>query len=344
MPISTIPPLNRCLEAQIQAKIDGKTKPPGALGQLETLAKQVALVQGSLNPQLTNPHLIVFAGDHGVAREGVSPYPQEITAQMVLNFVRGGAAINVFCRQNGIQLKVVDAGVNADFDPNLPIIHQKVAKGTANFLHEAAMSALQCQEALEAGAELLRKIHTATQCNVIGFGEMGIGNTSSASMLMSEICGLSLEKCVGRGTGHDDDGLQRKLNVLQAAQEKQQLSAQAADALQVLKTFGGFEIAQMCGAMQEAAALGMLVLVDGFIASAAFLVAQAMQPNLMDYAVFCHRSAEQGHRLLLEYLQAQPLLDLGLRLGEGTAAALAYPLLQNALAFLGEMAEFGDLG
>jgi nicotinate-nucleotide--dimethylbenzimidazole phosphoribosyltransferase len=344
MTISTIPPIDRSLEAQIQAKIEGKTKPPGSLGQLESLAKQAALVQGTLNPQLTSPHLIVFAGDHGIALEGVSPYPPEVTAQMVLNFVRGGAAINVFCRQNGINLKVVDAGVNADFAPDLPIVHQKVAKGTANFLHAPAMSAAQCQQAMEWGASLVRQIQAETHSKVIGFGEMGIGNTSAASLLMSEICGLPLEQCVGRGTGHDDEGLQRKLNTLKAAQEKHHLPAHSAPAFQVLQTFGGFEIAQMCGAMQEAAALGMLILVDGFIASAAFLVAHAMQANVIDYAIFCHRSAEQGHRLMLQYLKAEPLLDLGLRLGEGTAAALAYPLLQNAVAFFNEMAEFSDLG
>jgi nicotinate-nucleotide--dimethylbenzimidazole phosphoribosyltransferase len=259
---------------------------------------------------------------------------------MVYNFVRGGAAINVFCRQHDLQLKVVDAGVNHDFPADLPIVHQKIAHGTQNYLEAPAMSTIHVEQALQAGALLVAKISFSTQCNLMGFGEMGIGNTSAAALLMSEICQLPLEQCVGRGTGLDDRGLEYKLNILQQAQARH---PEPKTPLDVLCTFGGFEIAQMVGAMLQAAENRMLILVDGFIASSAFLLAHALEPNILDYAVFCHQSGEQGHRRMLEYLGVRPILDLGMRLGEGSGAAVAYPILDSALRFFNEMADFESL-
>ena len=330
-------PRNRDMDEAIQAIIDQKTKPIGALGALEQLALQAAAIQETLTPAWESPHILVFAGDHGITQEGVSPYPAAVTAQMVLNFVRGGAAINVFCRQHELNLRVVDAGVNYDFSAELPIIHQKIGHGTKNFLHEPAMSLEQVEAAIRAGSLLVAKISFSTNCNLIGFGEMGIGNTSAAALIMSEICQLPLYFCVGKGTGLDEEGLQHKLSILQKAQAAH---PQSKTPLEILQTFGGFEMAQMVGAILQAAENQMLILVDGFIATAAFLVAHALEPNVMDYAVFCHQSDEQGHKRMLEFLKASPLLHLGLRLGEGTGAALAFPLLDAALRFFNEMASF----
>ena len=335
-----IPPRNRDLDAQLQVIIDQKTKPPGSLGVLESLAIQIAAVQETLSPAWQAPQLVVFAGDHGIAQAGVSPYPAEVTAQMVYNFVRGGAAINVFCRQHEFNLKVVDAGVNADFPSELPIVHQKIAKGTRNFLYEPAMSPDEMEAASRAGALLVAKIAFASNCNVIGFGEMGIGNTSVAALIFSELTKTPLEECVGRGTGLDDAGLLHKIKTLQKAQI---FHAGKKNPLEILQTFGGFEIAQMVGAILQAAENRMLILVDGFIATSAFLLAHALEPNILDYAVFCHQSDEQGHRLMLDYLGVKPLLNLGMRLGEGTGAALAFPILDSAVRFLNEMANFEEL-
>jgi nicotinate-nucleotide--dimethylbenzimidazole phosphoribosyltransferase len=325
---------------QIKSKIDTKTKPLGALGQLETLATQICVVQNTLHPQLNQPTMLVFAADHGIAQSGVSAYPAEVTSQMVLNFLAGGAAINVFCRQNGFTLKVVDAGVNADFQAHTLLIDAKIAKGTKNFLHTAAMTAEELEKCFSAAQKIIQQI-AATGCNIIGFGEMGIGNTSSASMLMSSICKLPLAECVGRGTGLSDIQFENKLKILQTAQAKHPTPTNAKEALQY---FGGFEIAQMCGAMLEAYRQNMLILVDGFIATAAFLCAYEMNPAIQQNAIFCHKSQENGHRKMLSYLEATPLLDLGLRLGEGTGCALAYPIIQSAVNFMNEMASFESAG
>jgi nicotinate-nucleotide--dimethylbenzimidazole phosphoribosyltransferase len=333
-----ITPPDAALTAAIQHKIDTKTKPLGALGQLEILARQLALVQQTLTPALRQPHVLVFAADHGIAQAGVSQYPPEVTHQMVRNFAGGGAAINVFCRQNGLALTIVDAGVRGSF-ADLPAVRdEKLAEGTHNFLHEPAMSADQCADALRRGAQLVDELHAAG-CNVLGLGEMGIGNTSSAAVLMHLLTSRPLAACVGRGTGLDAAGLARKLATLsQAVEAHPQL---VTDPLAVLATFGGFEIAQMCGAMLRAAERRMLLLIDGFIASA---VAARLAPAVLAYCVFCHESDEQGHRLLLAELGGQPLLRLGLRLGEGTGCALAYPLVQAAASFLTEMASFDSAG
>jgi nicotinate-nucleotide--dimethylbenzimidazole phosphoribosyltransferase len=336
-----ISPLGDTLKAELLQKIDHKTKPLGALGKLEVLALQIGLIQNTLTPQLSKPTMLVFAGDHGIAASGVSPYPQAVTAQMVLNFLNGGAGINVFAKQNNMQLLVVDAGVNYQFEPNPNLINAKIAMGTANFLHEPAMTKMQCEQALTRGAELVKN-EIDTGCNMLGFGEMGIANTSSASCLMSVLCQLPIEDCVGRGTGLDDAGLAKKTEILKNAIQHHSLSKQ--DVVRVLATFGGFEIAMMAGAMLGAAEQNAVLLIDGFIASAALLVAYKLQPNILQYCIFAHCSGEAGHKKLLDYLGAKPLLDLGMRLGEGTGAALAYPMVQAAVNFLNEMASFESAG
>lgn len=324
------------IKEDLKALIDNKTKPLGSLGMLESLAAQIGEVFGTTEPVLTAPHLVVFAADHGIATEGVSAFPQEVTRQMVLNFLNGGAAINVFCRQHAINLRIVDAGVNWDFDHNLPLGKQKVGKGTASFLDGAAMSADQMELALNYGEQVVAEI-AETGCNVIGFGEMGIGNTSSAAVLMSLLCELPLADCLGRGTGLDNEQLLRKQAVLEQAIANYSGNG---DLKELMAHFGGFEILEMAGAMLAAVKLNMLVLVDGFIATAAYLCAFKLDAAIQDKAVFCHQSDEKGHRLLLSYLNAHPLLQLNLRLGEGTGCALAYPLLQSAVSFLKEMASF----
>ena len=336
-----IPPLNKTLETALIQKINTKTKPLGALGRLEDIALHIGLIQQSLTPQLSKPTMLVFAGDHGIVNSGVSPYPQAVTAQMVLNFLGGGAAINIFARQNGFTLRVIDAGVNYVFEPHVDLINAKIDMGTANFLQQAAMTQTQCEQALTRGSSVANVV-IAASCNVIGFGEMGIGNTSSASCLMSVLCGLPIEECVGRGTGLDDAGLAQKTAILSQVIERHALNGQ--DTLQVLATFGGFEIAMMVGAMLGAAEQKAVLLIDGFIATSALLVAAKIQPNIIDYCIFAHCSNENAHRAMLNHLSAKPLLDLGLRLGEGTGAALAYPLMQAAVNFLNEMASFESAG
>lgn len=324
------------ISSQLRASIDGKTKPLGALGMLEDLALQMGTVLGSLTPQIIDPQLIVFAADHGIAHHGVSAYPQEVTRQMVNNFLDGGAAINVFCRQHQITLKVVDAGVNYDFAANADLIVHKIARGTQSFLHTAAMSASELELCLQKGAEVVAEVQRGGS-NTIGFGEMGIGNTSSASVLMHLLCGIPLQDCVGKGTGVSAEQLQKKQEILQLAIGRYTGSQEPKS---LMAHFGGFEILQIAGAMLEAKKRNMLILVDGFICTVAYLCAFKMDPGLQTNAVFCHQSDEQGHRLLLDHLNAKALLKLNLRLGEGTGCALAFPLLHSAVDFLNDMASF----
>jgi nicotinate-nucleotide--dimethylbenzimidazole phosphoribosyltransferase len=335
---------DRGLAAALQDKIDRKTKPPGALGRLEAVAHRIGLIQQTLSPRLERPHLLVFAGDHGAAKAGVSAYPQDVTWQMVENFLAGGAAINVFCRLNGLGLAVVDAGVAHDFGgPREGLIDAKIAPGTANYVEQAAMSIGQCAQAIEQGAGIVRGL-AATGCNVLGFGEMGIGNTSSAALLTHCLTGAPLAECVGRGTGLDDAGLMRKRALLGQALARYRSAGGDDDAFKVLAEFGGFEIATLVGALLAAAEARMVLLIDGFIVGAAALVAARLAPEVLEYCIFCHRSAEPGHAAQLSAMNAEPLLDLGLRLGEGTGAALAFPLLGAAVAFLDEMASFESAG
>ncbi len=327
------------MQKELQEKIDLKTKPPGSLGQLESIAKQIGSVQNTLSPELKKPSILVFAADHGLADAGVSPFPKEVTFQMVMNFVQGGAGINVFCRQNDIDLKVVDAGVDYDFPAELPVVDAKVGRGTKNMLEAPAMTIGECEQAIAKGRELVQAQH-AEGCNIIGCGEMGIGNTSAAALLLHRFAGVSIEEATGAGAGHQGEGLLKKKAILKEVSEKYNPQTP----METLATFGGFEIAMMCGAFLEAKKLGMVILVDGFIATAAFMTAYEMDSSVRDNALFCHKSDEGGHSKMLDYLKAKPILDLGLRLGEGTGAALAYPLVKSAVAFLNEMASFADAG
>ena len=332
------------IAAALDQRIDRKTKPLGALGQLEAVARKIGLIQQTLAPQLANPQMLVFAGDHGAAKAGVSAYPQDVTWQMVENFLAGGAGINVFARANGLGLAVIDAGVAHDFgEAREGLIDLKVAPGTANYLEQPAMTVAQCTQAIEQGAGAVLGL-AAAGCNVVGFGEMGIGNTAAASLITHCLTGMPLAECVGRGTGLDDAGLARKQALLAQAVNRYRAAGGDNEAFRVLAEFGGFEIATMVGAMLAAAEARMVLLIDGFIVGAAALVASHMAPALLDYCIFCHRSAEPGHAAQLRAMNAEPLLDLGLRLGEGTGAALAYPLVRAAVAFLNEMASFESAG
>lgn len=331
-----IKPVSDEIIPKLQHAIDNKTKPLGALGKLETIAMKTGQIQNTLTPALIHPTIIVFAGDHGIAREGVSSYPQEVTYQMVLNFLNNGAGINVFCKQNNIEIKVADAGVCLDFEPHPNLINAKIAKGTRNYLKEPAMSSEECIRAISKGAEIVRE-EVAEDCNIIGFGEMGIGNTSSASVLMSLICEIPIDQCVGRGTGLDDKAIKKKTEILSKAISSHLFEKTP---LTLLSVFGGFEIAMMCGAMLQAAERGMILLIDGFIATSALLVASALNLNITDYCIYTHESDEQGHRLMLKFLGAEPIVNLEMRLGEGTGIAVTYPIIQSAVNFLNEMASF----
>ncbi|WP_343707435.1 nicotinate-nucleotide--dimethylbenzimidazole phosphoribosyltransferase [Flavobacterium sp.] len=324
----------------LQDKIDSKTKPVGALGTLEALAFQMATVFETLNPKILKPNIVVFAADHGIANHGVSDYPQDVTRQMVNNFLDGGAAINVFCNQNNIELSIVDSGVNYDFPTNAKLIDAKIAKGTQSFLHVPAMSESEVQLCFDKGKSIVENI-AKSGSNCIGFGEMGIGNTSTASVLMSILTGFPIEDCVGKGTGVENEKLLLKQNLLKKAIES--YSGQAELMLQ-LSYFGGFEILQMAGGMLTAFENKMLILVDGFICTVAYLIAFKINPNIKQNAVFCHCSAEKAHSELLNYLGAKPILNLDLRLGEGTGCAVAFPILKSAEAFLNEMASFESAG
>jgi nicotinate-nucleotide--dimethylbenzimidazole phosphoribosyltransferase len=320
------------LSQALDTSINNKTKPPGSLGMLESLAKQIGLIQRETRPQLHEPAILVFAGDHGVVAENVSAFPQSVTWQMVENFLADGAAINVFARQSQCALHVVDAGVNHDFGARPGLTDRKVGYGTRNFATEPAMSAEECATAMRHGAELVAGL----KGNVLGFGEMGIGNTTAAATIMHKITGVPVADCVGAGAGLSEEGVLHKQRVIERAVQRHAASAP----LDVLATFGGFEIAMMAGAMLAAAERRMVLLIDGFIVTSALLVAARLQPAILDYCVFSHCSDERGHRRMLEHLGARPLLQLGMRLGEGSACALALPLLRAAVAFLREMATF----
>lgn len=334
------PKISSSFSETLQHKIDSKTKPIGSLGILEKLAFQIGTAFQTLNPEIIKPNIVVFAADHGIANHGVSAYPQDVTRQMVGNFLEEGAAINVFCKQNKIKLSIVDAGVNYDFPTNANLIDAKIAKGTQSFLHAPAMSDTELQLCLSKGSEIVDAI-AKTGSNCIGFGEMGIGNTSTASVLMSVLAGFSIEECVGKGTGVDEDKLIQKQQILKRAIDN--YSGQA-ELQQQLAFFGGFEIMQMAGGMLSAYKNNMLILVDGFICTVAFLVAYKINPEIKKNAIFSHSSAEQAHQKLLNYLDVQSVLQLDLRLGEGTGCAIVLPIIQSAVAFLNEMATFENAG
>ncbi len=328
---------NEALALALQRQLDQKTKPLGSLGALETLALRLGLILGSDAPELRAPQMVVFAGDHGLTRRGVSAYPIDVTWQMVENFLAGGAAVTVLARQHGIGMTVVDCGVAHDFAPRPGLQIRKVGHGTADCSAEPAMSLAQCEQAIGHGIELVKGLPG----NVLLLGEMGIGNTSPASLILARLGGLDIADCTGAGTGLDQPGIARKTDVLREVLLRH---ADVTDPLEVLAAMGGFEIATMVGAVLQAAAERRVILVDGFITCAAFLVASRLVPAVLQRCVFAHRSGERGHSLMLAQLEARPLLDLGLRLGEGSGAALAWPLLPSACAILREMASFESAG
>ncbi|MES2947532.1 MAG: nicotinate-nucleotide--dimethylbenzimidazole phosphoribosyltransferase [Pseudomonadota bacterium] len=328
----------------LQTKLNNKTKPLGSLGRIEDLALQIAQILGTEHPTLDQPQMVVFAADHGLVARGVSAYPSDVTWQMVENFLAGGAAVSVLARQHGLALTVVDCGVQHDFLAGLPagasragLQVRKAALGTADASAQAAMTPAQCQQAIAHGRELVQGLPG----NTLLLGEMGIGNTSAASLLLSRLAGLDIAQCTGAGTGLDVPAVQRKTEILREVLARH---ADVREPLDVLAAMGGLEIATMVGAVLQAAQERRVVVVDGFIASSAVLVAHALQPLVLQRCVFAHRSGERGHEFMLQHLGVYALLDLGLRLGEGSGAALAWPLLQSACAVLREMASFASAG
>lgn len=321
----------------LQTELDQKTKPLHSLGRLESLALQIGLVQRTLKPRIEKPSLLVFAADHGIAQAGVSPYPQSVTGAMVRNFSQGGAAINVLTRELGWDLHLINAGT-LEATPWTSVQDRRLGPGTKNMLEEPAMSADELKEALKAGAEYVRALKSAG-CNTVAFGEMGIGNSSSAALLIHCLCDIPLDEAVSRGAGCDDEQLRNKRVCLDRVLEKH---GRIKDPMEALRVFGGFELAMIAGAALAAAEEGMLVVVDGLIASAAVLVAVKSFPDLKPFLIFAHRSAAAGHAALLQHLEVEPLLDLQMRLGEGTGAALALPLLRSAAAILSDMATFAS--
>jgi nicotinate-nucleotide--dimethylbenzimidazole phosphoribosyltransferase len=332
------PTANEELRKLLQFNIDQKTKPVGSLGVLEELALQIGLIQGTTKPELKNPVMLTVASDHGITEEGVSPVPTEITWQQVNNFLNGGGGIGLFCKQYGFDLCVVDAGVDHDFEVHPRLINKKVRRGTRNFLKEPAMTTEECDQAIRNGRDVVASV-AEKGSNVIGFGEMGIGNSSPATALLSVYTGLSVEECTGPGCGLDDEGVNRKAKVLRQAIEKHGISAKPEENL---ARYGGLEIATMVGGMLEAAQRRMVIVVDGFITTSAFLAAYEICPTVRDYAVFSHCSKEHAHIKMLDHMKGRPLLNLDLRLGEGTGSALAYPIIQGSVAMLNEMTSFGE--
>lgn len=328
---------NAALLARLMQVLDNKTKPVGSLGRLETLAARLGTILQSEAPVLREPQMVVFAGDHGLAAQGVSAYPSDVTWQMVENFLAGGAAVSVLARQHGIALTVVDCGVAHDFAPRQGLLSRKIAQGTANALQEPAMTQDQCEQALENGRALVAGLPG----NALLLGEMGIGNTSSASLLLSRLAHVDIAECTGAGTGLDDAGVVRKTEILRRVLARHEDARQPLDAL---AAFGGFEVATMVGAILQAAAENRVIVVDGFIVSAAVLVASRIEPLVLQRCVFAHCSGERGHALMLSVLKGQALLDLQLRLGEGSGAALAWPLMESACAILRDMASFDSAG
>jgi nicotinate-nucleotide--dimethylbenzimidazole phosphoribosyltransferase len=342
--LPTVPDLHDpALALRLRQKLDGKTKPVGSLGRLEALALQIGLILGSDSPQLRDPQLLICAGDHGLAARGVSAYPSDVTWQMVENFLAGGAAVSVLARQHGLALTVADCGVRHDFAPRAGLLDCKIAPGTADSSLGPAMTPAQCALAIGNGRAIVRGLPG----NALLLGEMGIGNTSAASLLLARLSGHDMGECVGAGTGLDAAGITRKCAVLREVLARHPGATTAMDAL---AAFGGFEMATLVGCVLQAASERRVIVVDGFICAAAVLVAGALAPHVVQRCVFSHRSAEPGHGLLLGLLgpdpatPALPLLALDLRLGEGSGAALAWPLLQSACAVLREMASFDSAG
>ncbi len=319
----------------IQEKIDNLNKPKGSLGMLEEIAMQICLIQQTLSPTLSHPCHLLLGGDHGIEREGVSVSPRDVTWQQMINFTHGGGGVNMFCRQHGFHLRIVDVGVDYDLSRVPGIIDRKIARGTSNFLHEPAMTDEQFSRALSVGIDLVDDCH-AEGCNILSIGEMGIANTSPSSIWMSLFCHLPLNECIGAGAGLNDAGIQHKRAILQQAVDQ----FPGGDALACIQYFGGFEMVAAIGAMLRAAELHIIILVDGFIMTACALAAIQLEPAVRDYMIFTHCGDESGHRRMLDSLGVHPLLSLGLRLGEGTGALCAYPIVDSAVRMINEMNNF----
>jgi nicotinate-nucleotide--dimethylbenzimidazole phosphoribosyltransferase len=332
-----IAPVDRSIEQAIKEKIDNLTKPKGSLGRLEELATQIALIQHTLSPELRHPHNVLFAADHGIIEEGVSVSPKEVTWQQLSHFSKGGAGINFLCEQHGFQLVLVDSGVDYDIPAGHGIIDLKVRKGTRNFLHGPAMTPEELDLCIERGAGVVKDIQVTTGCNVISFGEMGSGNTSPSAVWMHLFTGIELEKCIGAGAGLDSPGIRHKCSVLSKAVANYSGND---DAESKIAWFGGYEMAMAMGAMMQAAELGMVILVDGFIMTSVILAASRFYPQILDYAVFGHQGDESGHKRMLDAMGVKALLHLDLRLGEGSGAVCAYPIVESAIRMINRMDSF----
>ena len=320
----------------LQNKIDNLTKPKNSLGRLEEIALQIGMIQQTLSPALLHPTNVIYASDHGIADEGVSKSPKEVTRQVIHNFLNGGAGICFLSRQHGFDLKIIDGGVDFDF-PEMPqLINRKIRKGTRNFLHEPAMTHEEMDLAIQYGADIVTDcFHSG--CNIISFGEMGVGNTAASSMWMSSLTQIPLIDCVGAGSGLDKKGITHKYNILSQALNHYQGDYSTKD---IMRYFGGYEMVMAVGGMLRAAELKMTILIDGFIMTNCVLAASKLYPEMLSYCIFGHCGDESGHRLVLEYLQAKPILSLGLRLGEGTGAICAYPIIDSAVRMINEMHSF----
>ena len=331
-----IQPTNKALQGAIQQKIDNLNKPKGSLGRLEELAMQICLIQQSLEPSLQHPCHLLLGGDHGIEREGVSVSPREVTWQQMINFTRGGGGVNMFCRQHGFKLRIVDVGVDYDLSNVDGIIHRKIARGTKNFLYEPAMSEAEFDEAIKVGSDLVDDCITEG-CQILCIGEMGIANTSPSSIWMHLFGGIPLKDCIGAGAGLDTPGIRHKFEVLNKAVERFKTGS-----FEPLAYFGGFEMIAAIGAMLKAAEKHLVILVDGFIMTACALAAIQLYPAAKDYMIFTHCGDESGHKMMLDIIGAKPLLHLGLRLGEGTGALCAFPIVDSAVRMINEMNNFDN--
>ena len=337
-----IQPLNKSMQAAIQKKIDNLNKPKGSLGRLEELAMQVCLIQQTLEPSLAHPCHLLLGGDHGIEREGVSVSPREVTWQQMINFTRGGGGVNMFCRQHGFKLRIVDVGVDCDLSKFDGIIDRKIDRGTKNFLYEPAMSEEEFNKAIQIGSDLVDDC-IAEGCRILSIGEMGIGNTSPSSIWMSIFGDIPLKDCIGAGAGLNNDGIRHKYEVLSKAVSRHQLYLSPLTShLLPLRIFGGFEMIAAIGAMLRAAEQHLIILVDGFIMTACALAAIRLYPASQDYMIFTHCGDESGHKMMLDIINAKPLLHLGLRLGEGTGALCAFPIIDSAVRMMNEMNNFDN--
>ena len=348
-----IHPIDKTLQTAIQTKIDNLNKPKGSLGRLEELAMQVCLIQHTLEPSLAHPCHLLLGGDHGIEREGVSVSPREVTWQQMINFTHGGGGVNIFCRQHGFKLRIVDVGVDYDLSKVDGIIDRKIAYGTKNFLYEPAMSEAEFDQAIQIGSKLVDDC-ISEGCKVLCIGEMGIANTSPSSIWMHLFTNIPLEKCIGAGAGLDAPGIRHKYEILSQAISRHQsyLSpltipeqsspTRSLSHLSPLRIFGGFEMIAAIGAMLRAAEQHLMILIDGFIMTACALAAIQLYPAAQDYMIFTHCGDESGHKAMLDAIGAKPLLHLGLRLGEGTGALCAFPIIDSAVRMMNEMNNFDN--